>query len=63
MKELEVRETIEMEIKRKMQQLKIVIVHDTKLNSFMEKKFQEIIPLKEDEDSKIRSIICHRDPV
>ncbi|CAK6958243.1 coiled-coil domain-containing protein 63-like [Scomber scombrus] len=54
MKELEVRESIEMETKRKMQQLKIVIVHDTKLHSFMEKKFQEIIPLKEDEDSKIR---------
>ena len=62
MNELEVRESIEMEIKRKMQQLKIVIVHDTKLNSFMEKKFQEIIPLKEDEDSKIRSMICW-DPV
>ncbi|KAM7401809.1 hypothetical protein PAMP_017088 [Pampus punctatissimus] len=45
--------SIEAETKRKMQ-LKILIVHDTKLHSFMEKKFQEIIPLKEDEDSKTR---------
>lgn len=63
MKELELSEAIEEEIKKKMQQIKIVIVHDTKLHSFMEKKFQEIIPLKEDEDSKKRSIICHRDLV
>ncbi|XP_067444707.1 coiled-coil domain-containing protein 63-like [Thunnus thynnus] len=53
MKELEVRDGIEADTKRKMQQ-KILNVHNTKLRSFMEKKSQEIIPLKEEEDSKTR---------
>ncbi|XP_051270778.1 coiled-coil domain-containing protein 63-like [Dicentrarchus labrax] len=55
---LEVRKCIEVEsnhfIKRQMQ-LKIVIDHDAKLHSFMERKLQEIIPLEDDEDYKKKS--------
>ncbi|XP_035518255.1 coiled-coil domain-containing protein 63-like [Morone saxatilis] len=55
---LEVRKCIEVEsnhfIRRQMQ-LKIVIDHDAKLHSFMERKLQEIIPLEDDEDYKKKS--------
>lgn len=57
---LEARECIEVETvqftKRQMQ-LKTVIDHDAKLQTFMERKLQEMIPLEDDEDSKKRSII------
>ncbi|XP_054472091.1 coiled-coil domain-containing protein 63-like [Anoplopoma fimbria] len=54
---LEVKECIEVEtahfIRRRMQ-LKTLIAHDAKLQTFMETKLQEIFPLEEDEDSKKR---------
>ncbi|XP_031132988.1 coiled-coil domain-containing protein 63-like [Sander lucioperca] len=54
---LEMRECIKVETvnftKRRMQ-LKTTIAHDAKRQTFMETKFQEIIPLEEDEDSKKR---------
>lgn len=57
---LEMRECIKVETvnftKRRMQ-LKTTIAHDAKRQTFMETKFQEIIPLEEDEDSKKRSMI------
>ncbi|KAK1900724.1 Coiled-coil domain containing protein 63 [Dissostichus eleginoides] len=54
---MEVREWIEVETahftKRRMQ-LKTIIDHDTKLQTFMETKFQEVICFEENEDSKNR---------
>ncbi|KAF3855990.1 hypothetical protein F7725_016713 [Dissostichus mawsoni] len=54
---LEVREWIEVETahftKRRMQ-LKTIIDHDAKLQTFMETKFQEVICFEENEDSKNR---------
>ncbi len=57
---LEAKECIEVETaqftKRQMQ-LKTVIDHDAKLQTFMERKLQEMIPLEDNEDSKNRSMI------
>ncbi|XP_039654819.1 coiled-coil domain-containing protein 63-like [Perca fluviatilis] len=54
---LEMRECIEVEtvnFTNRRMKLKTIIAHDTKWQTFMETKFQEIIPLEEDEDSKKR---------
>lgn len=57
---LEVGEWIEVETahftKRRMQ-LKTIIDHDVKLQTFMETKFQEVICFEENDDSKNRSMI------
>ncbi|XP_045911820.1 coiled-coil domain-containing protein 63-like [Micropterus dolomieu] len=54
---LEARESIDVETvqftKRQMQ-LKTLIKHNAKLHTFMERKLQEIIPVEDDEDSKMR---------
>lgn len=61
---LEARESIDVETvqftKRQMQ-LKTLIKHNAKLHTFMERKLQEIIPVEDNEDSKMRSIIFHKE--
>lgn len=61
---LEARERVEVEtvhFTKRQTQLRNLIDHDAKLHTFMQRKLQEVILLEDDDSSKNKSIIFHRE--